>query len=190
MEPYYPKRLRRKDLKKISKYPCDEAIKEAYKKYLTNYSFEEFVDYCLENSDENMLDLIVGFANFQVDRYEPNSLVWLSHLMIFYMILADVNRDYGYCHDAFLSVIQLAVLAFLIKMLIDESTFDESTFDDIPFPDYCTYCFEKIFMKCPDLEFDLKKDCNFAYSSFNYDFEFTNDEFYLKVQNHFDEYGY
>ena len=50
----YPKKLRPKDLKKISKYPCDEAIKDAYTKYLTNYSFKEFVDYCLENADKNL----------------------------------------------------------------------------------------------------------------------------------------
>ncbi len=48
----YPKVLRKKDLKKIEKYPCDEEIKEAYKKYLTNYSFEEFAEYCEDNSQK------------------------------------------------------------------------------------------------------------------------------------------
>ena len=42
----------RKELKKISKYPCDEEIKDEYIKYLTNYSFKEFVEYCQENDDD------------------------------------------------------------------------------------------------------------------------------------------
>ena len=62
----YPKVLRRKELKKISKYPCDDEIKDAYIKYLTNYSFKEFVDYCQENKDKSLYDKIFKFTDFQL----------------------------------------------------------------------------------------------------------------------------
>ena len=50
----YPKILNRKDLKKISKYDCDDKIKDAYIKYLSNYSFKEFVNYCKDNEDKDL----------------------------------------------------------------------------------------------------------------------------------------
>ena len=181
----YPKKLRPKDLKKISKYSCDEAIKDAYTKYLTNYSFKEFVDYCLENADKNLDEIIFSFVDLQLEKFEPNSLIWVSHVMLNFMIYVDVNLDYGECYDAYASAIQLTVLSCAMKM-----TIEKITLNDVDFPEESRICFEKLFMKCPDFKYDLKTDCNLAYSSFNTNFEFTGDEFYLKVQNHFDESGF
>jgi hypothetical protein len=78
--------LRKKDLKKIEKYPCDEEIKEAYKKYLTNYSFEEFAEYCEDNSQKDLESLIFKFSDLQLDKFEPNSIIWLSHVLMNFMI--------------------------------------------------------------------------------------------------------
>ena len=58
----YPKVLMRKELKKISKYPCDEEIKQAYLKYLTNYSFKEFVEFCQDNEGD-LESLIFKFTD-------------------------------------------------------------------------------------------------------------------------------
>ena len=181
----YPKKLRPKDLKKISKYPCDEAIKDAYTKYLTNYSFKEFVDYCLENADKNLDELIFSFVDLQLEKFEPNSLIWVSHVMLNFMIYVDVNLDYGECYDAYASAIQLTVLSCAMKMMIEKITLKE-----VDFPEESRACFEKLFRKCSNFKYDLKTDCNLAYLSFNTNFDFTSDEFYLKVQNYFDESGY
>ena len=181
----YPKELRRKDLKKISKYPCDDAVRDAYLKYLTNYSFSEFVGYCEENSAKNMDELVLAFTDLQLEKFEPNSLIWVSHGMLNFMIYVDVNIDYGECYDAYASALQLTVLSCAMTMKIGKISFDE-----VDFPEESAICFEKIFKRYPDFEFDLKKDCNLACSSFNTNFDFTGDEFYVKVQKHFDECGY
>ena len=78
----YPKILKPKELKKISKYPCDDEIKDAYTRYLTNYSFKEFVKYCEDNPDNSLEDLIFKFTDLQLERFEPNSLIWISHVMV------------------------------------------------------------------------------------------------------------
>ena len=181
----YPKVLRRKELKKISKYPCDDEIKDAYIKYLTNYSFKEFVDYCQENNDKSLDDRIFKFTDLQLERFEPNSLVWVSHVMVNFMIYFDVNLDYGEYYDAYASALQLTVLSCAMQMTIEKISFEE-----VSFPEHSKTCFEKFFSRCPDFKFDLKKDCYLAYNSYNTDFDFSSDEFYLKVENHFLENGY
>ena len=164
----YPRVLRKKDLKNISKYPCDEEIKDAYTKYLTNYSFEEFVGFCSDNSE-----------------FEPNSLIWVSHVMINFMIYFNVNLDYGQYYDAYASAIQLTVLSCAMKMSIEKISFEE-----VPFPENSKICFEKFFRAHPDFRFNLKKDCELAYKSFNTNFNFTDEEFYIKMEDHFQKNGY
>lgn len=180
----YPKVLMHKELKKISKYPCDEEIKDAYLKYLTNYSFKEFVEFCQDN-DGDLEDLIFKFTDLQLEKFEPNSLIWVSHVMVNFMIYFNVNLDYGEFYDAYASALQLTVLSYAMKMVIDKISFDE-----VLFPEHCELCFNEFFDKCPEFKFDLKKDCDLAYKSFNNDFAFTSDEFYLKIKNHFEEEGY
>ena len=180
----YPKVLRSKDLKKISKYPCDDQIKDAYTKYLTNYSFKEFVSFCDDN-DGDLEDSIFKFTDLQLERFEPNSLIWISHVLINFLIYFDVNLDYGNCYDAYASVLQFTVLFSAMKMLIGKISFDE-----VELPEHSRICFEKLFDKCPDFRFNLKSDCNLAYKSFNNDFDFTSDEFYNKIKEHFDECNY
>ena len=180
----YPKVLMRKELKKISKYPCDEEIKDAYLKYLTNYSFKEFVEFCQDN-DRDLEDLIFKFTDLQLEKFEPNSLIWVSHVMVNFMIYFNVNLDYGEFYDAYASSLQLTVLSYAMKMVIDKISFDE-----VPFPEHCVLCFQKFFDKCPEFKFNLKNDCDLAYKSFNNNFAFTSDEFYLKIKNHFEEEGY
>ncbi|MBR3141486.1 MAG: hypothetical protein IKF11_11615 [Methanobrevibacter sp.] len=180
----YPKVLRPKDLKKISKYPCDNQIKDAYTKYLTNYSFKEFVSFCGDN-DGDLEDSIFKFTDLQLERFEPNSLIWVSHVLINFLIYFDVNLDYGNCYDAYASALQFTVLFSAMKMLIGKISFDE-----VELPEHSRICFEKLFDKCPDFRFNLKTDCNLAYKSFNNDFDFTSDEFYNKIKEHFDECGY
>lgn len=181
----YPKKLNRKDLKKISKFPCDDAIKDAYIKYLSNYSFKEFAEYCEDNECRNLEDLIFKFTDLQLEKFEPNSLIWVSHVMINFMIYFDVNLDYNEYYDAYASAIQLTVLSCAMEMTLNKISFEE-----VPFPQYSKICFEKFFNKCPDFRFNLKTDCNLAYKSFNTNFDFTSEEFYLKVKKHFDECGY
>lgn len=180
----YPKVLMRKELKKISRYPCSEDIKEAYLGYLTNYSFEEFAEFCRDN-DGGMEELIFKFTDLQLEKFEPNSLIWVSHVLVNFMIYFNVNLDYGEYYDAYASALQLTVLSCAMKMVIDKISFDE-----VPFPEHSKICFGKFFDKCPDFRFNLKNDCNLAYKSFNNDFGFTGEEFYLKVQRHFDDEGY
>ena len=180
----YPKVLMRKELKKISKYPCDEEIKDAYIKYLTNYSFKEFVEYCQEN-DDDLEKLIFTFTDLQLEKFEPNSLIWVSHVMVNFMIYFNVNLDYGEYYDAYASALQLTVLSCAMKMAIDKIPFEE-----VEFPNHSKLCFDKFFEKCPDFRFNLKRDCELAYKSFNNDFGFTSEEFYLKVKKHFDDEGY
>ncbi len=181
----YPKILKRKDLKKISKYPCDEEIKEAYIKYLPNYSFKEFVKYCESNDDKKLEDLIFSFTDLQLEKFEPNSLIWVSHVLINFMIYFNVNLDYNEYYDAYASVIQFTVLSCAMEMLLKKISFEE-----VEFPEYSKICFEEFFKKCPDFRYNLKTDCNLAYKSFNNNFDFTSDEFYLKIKTHFDECGY
>lgn len=181
----YPKTLNRKELKKISKYPCDDQIKDAYIKYLTNYSFKEFANYCENNGDKDLEDLIFKFTDLQLERFEPNSLIWVSHVMLNFMIYFNVNLDYNENYDAYASAIQLTVLSLAMKMTLDKSSLDET-----PFPEPSKICFEKFFEKCPDFKFDLEKDSKLAYNSFNTNFEFTQEEFYSKIKAHFDECGY
>lgn len=179
----YPKVLRPKDLKKISKYPCDNRIKDAYTKYLTNYSFVEFVGFC-EDSDD-LQDSIFKFTDLQLEKFEPNSLIWVSHVLINFLIYFDVNLDYGNCYDAYASALQFNVLFFAMTMLIEKLDFDE-----VELSENSRICFEKLFDKCPDFRFNLKNDCNLAYKSFNNNFDFTSDEFYTKIKKHFDECNY
>lgn len=181
----YPKILKRKDLKKISKYPCDEEIKDAYIKYLSNYSFKEFVKYCEDNDDNDLEDLIFKFTDLQLERFEPNSLIWVSHVMINFMIYFEVNLDYNEYYDAYASALQLTVLSCAMKMTLNKIPFDE-----VPFPEHSKDCFEKLFNKNPDFRFNLEKDCNLAYNSYNTNFDFTSEEFYLKMNTHFEECGY
>ena len=181
----YPKILNRKDLKKISKYPCDEEIKDAYIKYLSNYSFKEFVKYCEDNDDNDLEDLIFKFTDLQLERFEPNSLIWVSHVMINFMIYFEVNLDYNEYYDAYASALQLTVLSCAMKMTLNKIPFDE-----VPFPEHSKDCFEKLFNKNPDFRFNLEKDCDLAYNSYNTNFDFTSEEFYLKMKTHFEECGY
>ncbi|MDO5831380.1 MAG: hypothetical protein Q4Q14_00950 [Methanobrevibacter sp.] len=180
----YPKVLMRKELKKISKYPCDEEIKDAYIKYLTNYSFKEFVEFCQEN-DDDLEKLIFSFTDLQLEKFEPNSLIWVSHVMVNFMIYFNVNLDYGEYYDAYASALQLTVLSCAMKMVMDKIRFEE-----VEFPEHSKLCFDKFFEKCSDFRFNLKRDCELAYKSFNNDFGFTSEEFYLKVKKHFDDEGY
>ena len=181
----YPKVLKRKDLKKISKYPCDEEIKDAYIKYLSTYSFKEFVKYCEDNDEKDLEDIIFKFTDLQLEKFKPNSLIWVSHVMINFMIYFEVNLDYGEYYDAYASALQLTVLSCAMEMTINKISFEETQF-----PKHCEICFEKFFTKCPDFKFDLEKDCNLAYNSFNTHFDFTGEEFYQKIKKHFDECEY
>ena len=181
----YPKILNRKDLKKISKYDCDDEIKDAYIKYLSNYSFKEFVQYCEDNDDNDLEDSIFKFTDLQLEKFKPNSLIWVSHVMINFMIYFNVNLDYNEYYDAYASAIQLTVLSLAMEMAINKVSFDE-----VPFPENPKNCFEKLFDKKHDFRFNLKTDCNLAYNSFNTHFDFTSEEFYLKMKNHFEKYNY
>lgn len=181
----YPKVLRQKDLKKISKHPCDEEIKDAYKKYLTNYSFKEFVSFCEESNERNLEDKIFKFTDLQLEKFEPNSLIWVAHVMINFIIYFNVNLDYGEYYDAYASALQLTVLSCAMEMSLKKISFGE-----VSFPEYSEICFEKFFSTCPDFKFNLEKDCNLAYNSYNTDFDFSSEEFYLKVENHFLENGF
>ncbi|MBR4447440.1 hypothetical protein [Methanobrevibacter sp.] len=181
----YPRILKRKDLKKISKYQCDDEIKDAYIKYLSNYSFKEFVKYCEDNNEKDLEDLIFSFTDLQLERFEPNSLIWVSHVMINFMIYFEVNLDYNEYYDAYATALQLTVLSCAMDMTLKKITFDE-----VPFPQYPEICFEKLFNAKPDFEFNLENDCNLAYKSFNTNFDFTSEEFYLKMKAHFDECSY
>jgi hypothetical protein len=53
---------------------------------LSNYSFKEFVKYCEENDNKDLEELIFKFTDLQLERFEPNSLIWVSHAMINFMI--------------------------------------------------------------------------------------------------------
>lgn len=180
----YPKVLRPKDLKRISKYPCADEIKDAYVKYLTNYSFKEFVEFCQE-SDGNLEDAIFKFTDLQLERFEPNSLIWVSHVLVNFLIYFNVNLDYGNHYDAYASVLQFTVLYLAMEMLIEKLSFDE-----VELPDHSKACFDEFFKRCPDFRFNLENDCNLAHKSFNNDFAFTGEEFYFKVKQYFDECGY
>ena len=172
-------------LKRISKYSCDEEIKDAYIRYLTNYSFKEFVAYCSDNDGMDLEDLIFRFTDLQLERFEPNSLIWISHVMVNFMIYVDVNLDYGEYYDAYASALQLTVLSCAMTM-----TMEKITFEEVPFPEHSKTCFEKFFKKCPDFRYNLEKDCELAHKSFNTTFEFTYEEFYLKMKEYFDKCGY
>ena len=181
----YPKVLRPKDLKKISKYPCDDKIKDAYLKYLTHYSFKEFVGFCEENDGKKMDEVIFNFTDLQLEKFEPNSLIWVSHVMINFMIYFNVNLDYGEYYDAYASALQLTVLSCAMTMSIEKISFDE-----VPFPENSKTCFEKFFSVRPDFRYNLKTDSNLAYNSFNTNFDFSSEEFYLKMEDHFSDEGY
>ena len=181
----YPKKLTRKELKKISKYDCSDEIKDAYKNYLTGYSFEEFVKYCEENGSEEMEKLLFSFTDLQLEKFKPNTLIWISHVLLNFMIYFNVNLDYSEYYDAYASALQMTVLSIAMTMTIEKISIDEAEF-----PENSQICFEKFFKKCPDYRFNLKTDCNLAYKSFNQNFDFTQDEFYAKVKNHFTENNY
>ena len=181
----YPKVLRPKDLKKISKHSCDDEIKDAYVKYLTNYSFKEFVAYCSDNDGMDLEDLIFKFTDLQLERFEPNSLIWISHVMVNFMIYVDVNLDYGEYYDAYASALQLSVLSFAMEMSLKKIPFDE-----VSLPQNCRDSFKNLFIKVPDFRFNLEKDCHLAYNSYNTGFDFSDEEFYLKIKKYFDEKGY
>ncbi|MBQ9161152.1 MAG: hypothetical protein IJ122_07520 [Methanobrevibacter sp.] len=178
----YPKKLNRKELKKISKYSCDDEIKDAYIKYLSNYSFKEFVKYCEENSDKNLEESLFKFTDLQLEKFEPNSLIWVSHVLINFLIYFEVNLDYGEYYDAYASALQFTVLYCAMKMTLNKISLEE-----VEFPKHSKNCFEKLFDKKPDFRFNLEKDCNLAYNSYNTNFEFTSEEFYAKMKTHFDE---
>ena len=181
----YPKSLNRKELKKISKYPCEEPIKDAYIKYLSNYSFKEFVKYCEDNENQNLDELIFKFTDLQLEKFEPNSLIWVSHVLINFLIYFDVNLDYNEYYDAYASALQFTVLFCAMNMTINKIPFEE-----VPFPEHSKICFEKLFHKNPDFRFNLETDCNLAYKSFPTNFDFTKEEFYSKIRMHFDECNY
>ena len=181
----YPKILRRKDLKKIEKYDCDEQVKDAYLKYLTNYSFIDFVKFCEDGDDGGMEDKLFKFTDLQLEKFEPNSLIWISHVLINFLIYFDVNLDYGEYYDAYASALQFSVLSLSMTVLVEKIPFD-----DVPLPEHSKICFKKLFDKSPDFRFNLNKDCELAYKSFNNDFGFSSDEFYLKIKNHFNQQGY
>jgi hypothetical protein len=152
---------------------------------LTNYSFEEFVQFCQESSEKNLDDKIFKFTDLQLEKFEPNSLIWVSHVMINFMIYFNVNLDYGQYYDAYASVIQLTVLSCAMKMSIEKISFEE-----VPFPENSKICFEKFFKAHPAFRFNFKKDCELAYKSFNTNFNFTDEEFYIKMEDHFPKNGY
>lgn len=181
----YPKKLNRKELKKISKYSCDEDIKDAYTKFLTNYSFKEFVKYCEDNNDEDLKDLLFSFTDLQLEKFEPNSLIWISHVLMNFMIYFEVNLNYNEYYDAYASLIQLTVLNSAMDMMINKISFDE-----VEIPEQVKDGFEKLFAKNPEFRFNLEKDCELAYKSFNNNFDFTIEEYYLKIKELFDEFGY
>lgn len=181
----YPKVLRSKDLKKVDKYPCDGEVKDAYLKYLSNYSFSEFVKFCEDNESMAFEDRIFKFTDLQLEKYEPNSLIWVSHVLINFLIYFDVNLDYGEYYDAYASALQFTVLSSSMEMIINKISFEE-----LVLPEHSKICFKKFFDKCPDFNFNLNKDCELAYKSFNNDFGFSSDEFYLKVKDYFDSQGY
>lgn len=181
----YPKKLNQKELKKISKYACDEKIKDTYVKYLTNYSFKEFVKYCEENDDKNLEELLFSFTDLQLEKFEPNSLIWISHVLINFLIYFEVNLDYHEYYDAYASILQFTVLYCAMEMTLNKISFDE-----VELPQHSKDCFEKFFKKCQDFRFNLEKDCKLAHKSFNTNFDFTHEEFYLKVKAHFDEMDY
>ena len=105
--------------------------------------------------------------------------------MINFMIYFNVNLDYNEYYDAYASAIQLTVLSCAMEMAINKISFDE-----VPFPENPKNCFEKLFDKKPDFRFNLKTDCDLAYKSFNTNFDFTSEEFYLKMKNHFEKCNY
>ncbi|WP_458402859.1 hypothetical protein [Methanobrevibacter sp.] len=181
----YPKNLNKKELKKISKYPCDDEIKDTYIKYLTNYSFEEFAEYCKENENENLQNLILNFTDLQLEKFKPNSMIWISHVLINFLIYFNVNLDYGEYYDAYATSLQLTVLSMSLNMIINKVPFDE-----LPLPPHSVDCFKKFFSRCPDFKNNLEKDCELAYKSFNQNFKFSSEEFYLKIKEHFENEGY
>ena len=101
------------------------------------------------------------------------------------MIYFEVNLDYNEYYDAYASAIQFTVLYCAMKMTLNKISFDE-----VEFPEHSKNCFEKLFKKKPDFRFNLEKDCNLAYNSYNTNFDFTAEEFYLKMKEHFDECNY
>ena len=181
----YPKFLRQKDLKKISRYPCDDEIKDAYTRYLTNYSFTEFAGFCEDNNGKDLESLIFEFTDLQLEKFEPNSLIWVSHMMVNFMIYFNVNLDYGEYYDAYASALQLTVLSCAMKMSIEKISFEE-----VMLPESSKACFDKLFRTCPDFRFNLEKDCTLAHKSFNTNFDFTEEEFYFKLRNHFEKSSY
>lgn len=181
----YPKILRRKDLKKIDKYHCDEQIKDAYLKYLTNYSFQEFVKFCEDNVNMNFEDILFKFTDLQLEKFEPNSLIWVSHVLINFLIYFDVNLDYGEYYDAYASALQFTVLSLSMTMLVEKISFEE-----VSLPNHSKTCFKKLFDNHPNFKFNLNKDCELAHKSFNNDFGFSSEEFYQKVKSYFDIQGY
>ena len=178
----YPRVLRAKDLKRISKYPCGDEIKDAYIRYLTNYSFSEFAEFCKQNSGRKLEDSIFRFTDLQLEKFEVNSLIWVSHVMINFLIYFNVNLDYGENYDAYASALQFTVLNCAMQMSMKKIPFGE-----VPLSQHSKDCFKRLFEKVPDFRFNLKNDCNLAYRSFNEKFDFTEEEFYLKVSQYFDE---
>ena len=132
----YPKTLTRKELKRISKYDCDDEIKDAYIKYLSNYSFKEFVKYCEDNNDNDLESLIFSFTDLQLEKFEPNSLIWVSHALINFLIYFNVNLDYGEYYDAYASALQFTVLYCAMNMAVNKVSLD-----DVPFPEHSKNCF-------------------------------------------------
>ena len=141
--------------------------------------------YCEDNDNEDLEDLIFKFTDLQLEKFKPNSLIWVSHVMINFMIYFNVNLDYGEFYDAYASAIQLTVLSCAMEMAMNKISFDE-----VPFPENPKNCFEKFFDKNPDFRFNLKTDCHLAYNSFNTNFDFTSEEFYLKMKTHFEKHNY
>ncbi|WP_407375757.1 hypothetical protein, partial [Methanobrevibacter sp.] len=81
--------------------------------------------------------------------------------------------------------LQFTVLSLSMIMIVEKLSFE-----DVPLPEHSKSCFKKLFDKRPDFRFNLNKDCELAYKSFNNDFGFSSDEFYLKIKEHFDSQGY
>ena len=132
-----------------------------------------------------MEDLIYRFTDLQLERFEPNSLIWVSHVLVNFLIYFNVNLDYANCYDAYASALQFTVLFFAMKVMVGKESLS-----DVELPDHSMDCFERLFAQCPDFRFNLENDYALAYKSFNNDFDFTSDEFYTKIREHFDECGY
>ena len=182
----YPKILRKKDLKKISKYSCEKKIKEYYIKFLTNFPFDNFVEFCKTiDLNDDMEDVVLDYLDYELDKYEENTQKWAIMLLTTYLVYFDVNFDLKKYHEAFISLLQTVIISFSFNMSINDISFDE-----VSFPEYCDSSFEKLFKENIDFEFDLSSDCSEAFKFLGSDFDFSCKEFYTIIKSYFIEKGF